>query len=175
MDAVRAAVAHGDESEVARALSLIGLGQLIAGQREGEDLVVGRVCTAWATRRLLDMGTAQIQVEQGRTPTGPSPKLKLGMKKASLRLSTQCARLLAARASMPALPPKAPPQAPAPQAIPPAAGPGVPSKAAPTRPLLPKAGLATGPPAAKAGLAAGPPVAKADQGMLAGPIVGDCP
>ena len=85
---------------LANALSAIGLGQLIAGQREGEDLVVGRVCTAWATRRLLGMGTAQIQVEKkGRTPTGPLPKLKLGMKKASLRLSIQRARLLAARAS----------------------------------------------------------------------------
>ena len=70
MDAVRAAVAHGDESEVARALSLIGLGQLIAGQREGEDLVVGRCCTAWATRRLLDMGSCDY-----RAP----PKLRLGL------------------------------------------------------------------------------------------------
>ena len=94
MDAVRAAVAHGDESEVARALSLIGLGQLIAGQREGEDLVVGRCCTAWATRRLLDIGC-----ECRKDMKAPPPKLSLGLKIASLRLSSRCARLLAARAS----------------------------------------------------------------------------
>ena len=94
MDAVRAAVAHGDESEVARALSLIGLGQLIAGQREGEDLVVGRCCTAWATRRLLDIGC-----ECRKDMKAPPPKLRLGLKIDSLRISSQCARLLAARAS----------------------------------------------------------------------------
>ena len=89
MDAVRAR-----QSVLANALYAIGLGQLIAGQREGEDLVVGRCCTAWATRRLLDTGT-----ECRKDMKAPPPKLSLGLKIASLRISSRCARLLAARAS----------------------------------------------------------------------------
>ena len=71
--------------DVEKALFMIGLGE---GQRD--HLVLTRRGVACAVRRLLDMGMT-CRPEAGR----PQPKLMRGLRKASVRVASHGARVLA--------------------------------------------------------------------------------